>query len=174
MRALRIATDVARTTTIVSIYQAGELLYELFDKVCVIYEGRMVYYGRSDKARQYFLDLGFEPANRQTTADFLVAVTDPSARIIRQGFEGHTPRTAAEFAEIFAASEAGKENRADIQEYRHQYLEKPDRKEAYRMSAHHELAKTSRKKSAYMISIPLQARAVMMRRLQILRGNMVR
>ena len=60
-------------TTIVSIYQAGELLYELFDKVCVIYEGRMVYYGRADKARQYFIDMGYEPANRQTTADFLVA-----------------------------------------------------------------------------------------------------
>ncbi|VDC00110.1 unnamed protein product [Peniophora sp. CBMAI 1063] len=172
VRALRIATDVARTTTIVSIYQAGELLYELFDKVCVIYEGRMVYYGRAEKARQYFIDLGFEPANRQTTADFLVAVTDPSARSVRQGFEGRTPRTAAEFAEIFAASELGKENRADIQEYKHQYIDAPDRKEAYRMSAHHEHAKTSSKKSAYMISIPMQARAVMMRRIQILRGNL--
>jgi len=73
VRALRIATDVARLSTVVSIYQAGESLYQLFDKVCVIYEGRMAYFGRADQARQYFIDLGYEPANRQTTADFLVA-----------------------------------------------------------------------------------------------------
>jgi ATP-binding cassette subfamily G (WHITE) protein 2 (SNQ2) len=73
VRALRIATDVARTSTIVSIYQAGESLYQHFDKVCVLYEGRMVYFGRADQARQYFINLGFEPAHRQTTADFLVA-----------------------------------------------------------------------------------------------------
>lgn len=41
VRALRRITDVTRLSTIVSIYQAGEPLYELFDKVCLIYEGRM-------------------------------------------------------------------------------------------------------------------------------------
>ena len=60
-------------TSIVSIYQAGESLYELFDKVAVLYEGKMAYFGPADQARQYFIDLGYEPANRQTTADFLVA-----------------------------------------------------------------------------------------------------
>ena len=73
VQALRIATDVARMSTLVSIYQAGESLYELFDKVCVIYEGKMAYFGPANRARQYFIDMGFEPANRQTTADFLVA-----------------------------------------------------------------------------------------------------
>ena len=73
VRALRIATDVARTSTVVSIYQAGESLYEHFDKVCVIFQGRMAYFGRADQARQYFIDLGYDPAHRQTTADFLVA-----------------------------------------------------------------------------------------------------
>src|SRR6266702_2603681 len=73
VRALRIATDVAHISTIVSIYQAAESLYQHFDKVCVIYEGRMAYFGRADQARQYFIDLGFEPAHRQTTSDFLVA-----------------------------------------------------------------------------------------------------
>jgi ATP-binding cassette subfamily G (WHITE) protein 2 (SNQ2) len=62
-------------TTIVSIYQAGETLYKLFDKVCVVYEGRMAYFGPADGARQYFIDMGYEPAYRQTTPDFLVAVS---------------------------------------------------------------------------------------------------
>ena len=73
VRALRIATDVAHISTIVSIYQAAESLYQHFDKVCVVYEGRMAYFGRADQARQYFIDLGFEPAHRQTTPDFLVS-----------------------------------------------------------------------------------------------------
>jgi ATP-binding cassette subfamily G (WHITE) protein 2 (SNQ2) len=45
-------------TTIVSIYQAGDPLYKHFDKVCLINEGKMAYFGPADKARQYFVDMG--------------------------------------------------------------------------------------------------------------------
>ncbi|KAI0265431.1 ABC-2 type transporter-domain-containing protein [Gloeopeniophorella convolvens] len=173
VRALRIATDVARISTIVSIYQAGESLYEHFDKVCVIYEGRMAYFGRADQARQYFIDLGYEPAHRQTTADFLVAVTDPSARIVRDGFESRVPRSAAEFAAAFMASGPGQQNRADMDAYRQEFVGKPERALAYKQSAKAEHATTQPGGSPYMISIPMQTRAVMLRRLQILRGNIV-
>ncbi|KAI9448645.1 ABC-2 type transporter-domain-containing protein [Russula earlei] len=171
VRALRIATDVSHPSTIVSIYQAGESLYEHFDKVCVLYEGRMAYFGRADQARQYFIDLGYEPAHRQTTADFLVAVTDPTARIVRDNFKGRVPRTAAEFASAFLASSAAIENRADMDAYRNDFVGKPERALAFRQSAAAEHATTSRKGSAYTISIPMQTRAVMLRRLQILRGT---
>ena len=77
VQALRIATDIARQSTIFAIYQAGEQLYEHFDKVCLIYEGKQVYFGPANQARQYFIDMGYEPANRQTTADFLVAGEHP-------------------------------------------------------------------------------------------------
>lgn len=73
MRALRIATDLLHLSTIISIYQAGEQLYETFDKVCIVYDGKMAYFGPANQARQYFIDMGYEPAHRQTTADFLVA-----------------------------------------------------------------------------------------------------
>lgn len=33
MRAIRLATDIGRLTTIVSLYQAGDQLFELVDKV---------------------------------------------------------------------------------------------------------------------------------------------
>jgi len=42
---LGIATDIDRQTTIISIYQA---LYQPFDKVCIIYEGEIVYFGLAD------------------------------------------------------------------------------------------------------------------------------
>lgn len=109
-RALRIATDIQHLATIISIYQCGESMYSLFDKVCLIYEGHMIYYGRMESAVQFFIDMGYEPQNRQTSADFLVAVTDPNGRFVRDGFEGKVPVTAVEFADYFAKSEMGREN----------------------------------------------------------------
>ena len=75
IQVLRAVTDTANVTTVVSIYQAGEQLFDLFDKVCLIYEGKMVYFGSAKEAKQYFMDIGYEPQDRQTTPDFLVAST---------------------------------------------------------------------------------------------------
>lgn len=170
VRALRIATDVARLSTIVSIYQASESLYNLFDKACVIYEGRMIFYGRTDEARQYFVNMGYQPANRQTTADFLVAVTDPCGRKERD--EMHPPRTATEFATQFLKSTIGQANRDDMAAYQSEFVGKVDRASRYIDSVRAEHAKHVRAESPYIISIPMQIRAVMARRIQILRGSM--
>ncbi|KAF8638207.1 hypothetical protein AX16_010553 [Volvariella volvacea WC 439] len=170
VRALRIATDVFHTTTIVSLYQAGESLYQHFDKVCVIYEGRMAYFGPADQAKQYFIDMGYEPANRQTTPDFLVAVTDPNARIPRAGVLS-APRTAEEFEDYFKRSGAGKINREDIESYEADFVGKPERAAAYIESVRAEHAKGTNHGSPYITSIAMQTRAVMLRRVQIMWGN---
>ncbi|OSD01072.1 pleiotropic drug resistance ABC transporter [Trametes coccinea BRFM310] len=172
VQALRISTDIARQSTVVAIYQAGESLYKHFDKVCVIYEGKQVYFGPADQARQYFIDMGYEPANRQTTADFLVAVTDPNGRIVRKGYESRVPRTADEFVEYFRRSEISRWNEDDIASYRAEFVGKPERVTAYRQSAKAEYANHARRKSPYIVSIPMQARALMRRRVQIIRGGM--
>ncbi|EKM53332.1 uncharacterized protein PHACADRAFT_259626 [Phanerochaete carnosa HHB-10118-sp] len=171
VQALRMATEIARSTTIVSIYQAGESLYKLFDKVCVINQGKMAYFGRADQARQYFIDLGYEPANRQTTADFLVSVTDPLGRTARPGFEQRVPRTAAEFAARYDASPFARWNREDIAAYKREAVGNPQRASTYRDSVIKEHVRTARATSAYITSIPMQARALMTRRVQILRGG---
>ncbi|KAG6860184.1 hypothetical protein C0995_014729 [Termitomyces sp. Mi166 len=172
VRALRIATDTFQSTTIVSLYQAGENLYRHFDKVCVIYEGKMAYFGLADQARQYFIDMGYEPANRQTTSDFLVSVTDPHGRIVRSGVIS-LPRTADEFAEYFKKSSFGIANRNEMDDHSSQFVGKPSHASAYMESAQAEHAKHTRPASPYMISIPMQVRAVMLRRVQILRGSML-
>ncbi|KAA1475301.1 pleiotropic drug resistance ABC transporter [Dentipellis sp. KUC8613] len=174
VRALRIATDVACLSTIVSIYQAGEQLYEHFDKVCVIYEGRMAYFGPANRARQYFIDMGYQPPERQTTADFLVAVTDPNGRTARPGFEARVPRTAGEFAEYFLQSPDAAANRADMDDFAATAVGSPERAQAYKESAAAEHARTQPAHSAYTVSIFMQARGVMLRRVQILRGNLSR
>ena len=171
VQALRIATDIARITTVATVYQASENVYDLFDKVCVVYEGRMVYYGPTSLARQYFIDMGYQPANRQTTPDFLVAVTDPNARTPRKGYENRVPRTPDEFVEYYRKSDVWLINQEDMGSYLKEFVGKPQRALAYQESARAEHATTAKKKSAYVISIPMQTRAVMLRRLQILKGN---
>lgn len=172
-RALRIATDISHATTVVTIYQASESLYRLFDKVCVIYSGKQIYFGAAESARQYFVDMGWEPANRQTTADFLVSVTDPLARTPRAGWESRVPRTAEEFAARWADSPEGRANHA----YSESYLRAPEHQLAekgqlYKESAAAERATTMSQKSAYTVSVMMQVRAIMLRRVQILRGNL--
>ena len=92
VRSLRIITDTMKRTTFVTLYQAGEGIYNLMDKVLLIDEGRMIYCGPANAAKAYFIDLGFECPSRQTTADFLTAVTDPAERRFRPGWEKRTPK----------------------------------------------------------------------------------
>ena len=169
-RALRIATDIAKVTSIVSIYQASENIYQLFDKVAVIDQGRMSYFGPADQARQYFIDMGYEPANRQTTADFLVGVTHEPSRTPRSGFESRVPRTPAEFAEYFSRSPFGKQN---LQEVMNQLYETPfqEQMSTYKASARAERAKHMPPGSPYTISSAMQLRILMRRRVQIIRGD---
>ena len=87
-----------------SVYQASENLYDLFGKVCAIYEGRMVYYCLTSLARQYFINMSYHPASQQTIPGFLIAVTDHNARIVSKGYENHVPRTPDEFAEHYCKS----------------------------------------------------------------------
>ncbi|KAJ7018816.1 pleiotropic drug resistance ABC transporter [Mycena alexandri] len=175
-RALRIATDVSRLTTIVSIYQASETLYSLFDKVCVLSEGRMVYFGPADQAREYFLSLGYIPqAERQTTPDFIVSVTDAAGRVVRPGLtpaeDQARPRSSAELAEHFLRSPMMKANVEDINAYNEECeTEHEERVEKYKRSAHAEHAKGTRRASPYTVSLFMQARAVMLRRVQIIMG----
>jgi len=154
VRALRIATDLVKNTTIVSIYQAGESLFEIFDKVCLIYEGKMVYFGPTNQARQYFIDIGYVPANRQTTPDFLVSVTDPIGRRAtgqendtkNEGKAKPIPRTAAEFEDCYRRSETMKRNREDIASYKKDNVDKDEMAQHYKTSAKQDHAQHTRRK----------------------------
>ncbi|CCM04556.1 uncharacterized protein FIBRA_06737 [Fibroporia radiculosa] len=171
LRALRATTDSTRVTTIVSLYQAGQPLYDLFDKVCVISEGKMVYFGPAAEASQYFVDMGYQPYNRQTTPDFLVSVTDPKGRKIIPGHESSVPRTASEMAAYFSSSTQGELNRASIEEFCAKRVGNEVMRSEYRASALLEHSQYASTASPYIISIPMQVRAAMLRRVQIMKGS---
>jgi ABC-type multidrug transport system ATPase subunit len=58
-KALRAMTDVLGLSTIVTLYQAGNGIYNLFDKVLVLDEGNEIYYGPAAEAKPFMEDLGF-------------------------------------------------------------------------------------------------------------------
>jgi hypothetical protein len=57
----------------------------------------MVYFGPIHLARLYFIDMGYVPANCQTTPDFLVSVTDPLGRTTKEDDSG-SPEESADSA----------------------------------------------------------------------------
>lgn len=149
-------------STIVSIYQAGESLYKTFDKVCVIYEGRMAYFGPADLARKYFTDMGYTPAHRQTTADFLVSVTDSLGRTMLSGEDSEDdaensrrpiPQTPAEFEEYYKKSDICRMNREDIAAYKKNFVEQRERADVFKAGAKAEHARHTRRKVAHHICL---------------------
>ncbi|KAK4150582.1 hypothetical protein C8A00DRAFT_46061 [Chaetomidium leptoderma] len=116
-KSLRIMTDVSDRTTITTLYQAGEGIYELMDKVLVIDEGRMLYQGPAKQARKYFEDLGFYAPPRQTTPDFLTSICDPTSRQFRDGWEDRCPKTAEELETAFRSSASYQRILADVEDF---------------------------------------------------------
>ena len=88
----------------VAIYQAGQNIYELFDKVCVLYKGRQIFWGPAEEGVAYFERMGYMKPPRMTAPEFLTAVTSPSSRQIRPGFEGKVPDSSEEFADYWTNS----------------------------------------------------------------------
>ena len=57
VQALRLAAKVGGPAIAVSIYQASQAIYDVFDKVMVLYEGRQIYFGPAIEALPYFEDM---------------------------------------------------------------------------------------------------------------------
>ncbi|KAL0933734.1 ABC transporter CDR4-like protein 3 [Colletotrichum truncatum] len=151
-KTLRLQTELFDSTACVSIYQAPQSAYDLFDKVVVLYEGRQIFFGKANEARQYFIDLGYDCPPRATTPDFLTSMTSPQERHVRPGWENRAPRTPDEFAACWKNSENYKALQAEIEEYKQSHpLNGPDA-EAFRASKKAQQAKGQRAKSPFTLS----------------------
>ncbi|KAJ1654029.1 ATP-binding cassette transporter snq2, partial [Dispira simplex] len=104
VRSLRIVADLMNRTTVVTLYQASENIYNIFDKVMVLADGRCIYFGPAQEARDYFQSLGYTCPARQTTADFLTGITTRTEAQVTPGMENKVPRTPEEFERSFRQS----------------------------------------------------------------------
>ncbi|KAI1469035.1 ABC transporter ABCl1 [Daldinia caldariorum] len=170
-KTLRTETELFGTTACVSIYQAPQSAYDYFDKALVLYEGRQIFFGRADEAKQYFVNLGFECPARQTTPDFLTSMTSPGERVVRPGFEGRVPRTPDEFAKAWKESANYEALQAEIEQYKQEHpLNGPDA-EAFRASKRAQQAAGQRPKSPYTMSFYQQIMLCLWRGWQRLIGD---
>ncbi|EDU40824.1 ABC drug exporter AtrF [Pyrenophora tritici-repentis] len=163
VQSLRSLTNMAQISCAIALYQAGESLYDLFDKVLLIHEGRCCYFGPTEKAADYFKSLGFVKPDRWTTSDFLTSVTDEHERQVKEGWEDRIPRTGAAFGEAFANSEQANNNFADIEEF-----EKETKRQA---EQRHEARTKATKKKNFTISFPEQVMACTKRQFLVMVGD---
>ncbi|KAK1690168.1 ABC-2 type transporter-domain-containing protein [Colletotrichum godetiae] len=170
-KTLRLQSELFGQTCAVSIYQAPQSAYDLFDKVAVLYEGRQIFFGPATEARQYFINLGFECPARQTTPDFLTSMTAPTERVVRPGWESRVPRTPDEFAACWKESRECAALKQKIEQYKADHpLDGPDA-EVFRNQKQSVQAKNQRLKSPFILSYGQQVKLCLWRGFKLLRGD---
>ncbi|KAJ5296249.1 uncharacterized protein N7443_007142 [Penicillium atrosanguineum] len=103
-RMLRREADQNEKTIVTTTYQAGNGIYDQFDKVLVLAEGKVTYYGPRSMAKGYFESLGFICPKGANVADYLTSVTVLTERIVRPGWEEKVPNTPEEFEALYHGS----------------------------------------------------------------------
>ena len=149
-------------------YQAGENIYNLFDKVLVIDQGRTVYFGPAQDAREYFVSLGFKDMPRQSTADYLTACTDPNERQVAAGVSRDVvPSTPQEFEAAFRASSYYRQMESERAEYEKKMeVEKADQ-EQFRLAVLESKKKGVSHKSPYTLGFWGQVQALTKRQFRL-------
>ncbi|CAI8499165.1 unnamed protein product [Pichia kudriavzevii] len=162
---LRTVTNITKTTSVVTIYQASEKIYRLFDYVTVLYLSRQIYFGPIDKAVEFFTKMGFVKEDRQTSSEFLTSITDANARKCRPGLEEKLPQTPEEFETYWRNSLEYKELMNEIGEKSAQYSA-DESFQAIENSNHILKEKGTSKHSFYTVNYLTQLKLCCIRRFQ--------
>ena len=158
VQSTRMSSNIGEVANIVAIYQASQAIYDLFEKVTVLYEGHQIYFGPAAAAKKYFEDLGFYCPPRQTTGDFLTSVTNPAERQAREGYENKVPRTPEDFEQRWRESSHYRALQAELDQYDKEYLGENQEStiQEFREQKHARQAKHVRPESPYTVSIATQ------------------
>ncbi|OCK79908.1 hypothetical protein K432DRAFT_426134 [Lepidopterella palustris CBS 459.81] len=172
--ALRVATNLTRNVSVSALYQPGDALAEIYDKVTLLYQGYQIWFGDLDSALDYFVDMGFECLPRQTTAEFLISITDPNATRIRKGFECKVPRSPAEFVLRWKTSTAYHKMLLEILDQENRYPENnEDSMKRFKDHLAGEKAPFTLKSSPYTLNLWMQFVTTFVRAYQRIRGQYV-
>jgi hypothetical protein len=157
--------------SIATLYQAGNGIYRLFDKVLVLDAGKQSYYGPTREARPFMEGLGFVCQEGANVADFLTGVTVPTERKIRTGFESAFPRTADALKAEYEGSAIFQTMQA---EYGYPSTETAkENTRLFQQAVAAEKHSRLRESSPWTVSFPAQVKACVIRQYQILWGDKV-
>lgn len=171
VRALRTSAKTAGSCHAVAAYQASEALYDSFDQVILLYEGREIYFGCRQGAVSYFERMGFKRPPQQSSADFLTAVTNPGERKSRPEMEDCVPRTPLEFESYWKQSPEYAELKASLRQYKQSNPLDGSAEKQLNHTKRLEQAAHVRPSSPYLLSFPMQIRLCMTRAWQRTRND---
>ena len=172
IKSLRVFTDVYKLPTLVSLYQASESIYALFDKVLVIDQGQQVYFGPVKEARTYFENLGFAPKPRQTTPDYLTGCTDPWERDFAENWESNAiPRATEDLERMYKSSPTYAMMKADKDAYKAEVALDSTAREQFRKAVEEAKHPFTPRKSVYSIPFHQQIVALYKRQFRLKRQD---
>ncbi|OAL47624.1 ABC-transporter [Pyrenochaeta sp. DS3sAY3a] len=171
-QALRTATNLTQNVSISALYQPGDHLVSIYDKVLLLNEGRQIFFGTLHDAKRFFEEMGFFCHARQTVSEYLISVADPTARVVLEGFEDRVPRTAKDFEDRWRASPDYANLKAAINEHKSATKDgatgELDRFKSVRSS---EKAAATRQRSPYTLNLAMQFLTTFRRATQRIRGE---
>ena len=168
-KVVRAMTDILGITTIATLYQAGNSIYELFDKVLVLDEGKQIYYGPQEHARPFMEQIGFICNDSANVADLLTGVTVPTERAIREGYKQSFPRDAVALCECYESSDTKSKM---VSEYDFPSLDATKKATAeFQKAVAEEKAPGLPKKSPFTVSFKTQLVSAIIRQYQIIWGD---
>ncbi|KAI3331201.1 ABC-2 type transporter [Ustulina deusta] len=163
VKSLRIQTNLYKTSTFVSLYQASENIYKQFDKVLVIDSGKQVYFGPTTDARSYFEGLGFLPRPRQTTPDYVTGCTDEFEREYSDGYSPqNAPHNPETLSEAFEKSKFAQGLQTEMADYKARLEIETAKHEDFRLAVK-ESKRRGAKRSVYSVGFHQQVWALMKR-----------
>lgn len=152
----------------VTLYQASEAMYEFFDRVMVMYEGKMIFCGSASRAKEYFLELGFYCPPRQTTADFLTAITSPEERAFQGTYTGQRYETPEALAHVFRSSPDYHNLQSEMTAYKEQIVSNKSIAETFQKEVHRTRSRFSPKSATEVSSIMVQTTATLRRQYKLI------
>ncbi|KAE8367266.1 ABC-2 type transporter-domain-containing protein [Aspergillus caelatus] len=151
---LKEMSGVTGMNNVVTLYQASEAMYRnCFDRVILMYDGLMIFSGKAGEAKQYFHDLGFHCADRQTTPDFLTSITSPAERTIREGYSGPLYLEAKSLEQAFRQSPYYTRLQAELTQYSDQIQSNTEVQRQFRQSALEIRSKMTTKRAVEISSL---------------------
>lgn len=134
-KGLRQYADNLNGAAIVSMQAPSQEVFDLFDTLCILHEGHVIYFGPATKAEMYFNSIGFTRPSHRTTPDFLDTLVnlnfrseyvrhvcrhndtnmDDSIENFKRNHVMRPPQSADEFAKSFRRSAMAAEMQAQIE-----------------------------------------------------------
>ncbi|EEY62238.1 ATP-binding Cassette (ABC) Superfamily [Phytophthora infestans T30-4] len=106
VNSVRSLTRHLKANIVVSLLQPPPEVFNLFDDVLIMNDGRIMYHGPREQVQEYFENLGFHCPPRKDVADFLLDLgTEKQHAYVKGDFtESKVPLESVEFAERFRQS----------------------------------------------------------------------